>query len=75
MDKQRNPYGLSAKHKEAWINHNNRMAFFESNEQMTQMEERDELQVPKGVLTVNDEELLSLFNSPVEQTVEVGWEP
>ena len=48
---------------------------FESNEQMTQMEERDELQVSKGVLTVNDEVLLSLFDAPVEQTVEVGWEP
>ena len=51
------------------------MALFESNEQMTQMEERNELQESKGVLTVNDEVLLSLFDSPVEQTVEVGWEP
>ena len=42
---------------------------------MTQMEERNELQESKGVLTVNDEVLLSLFDSPVEQTVEVGWEP
>ena len=50
------------------------MALFESNEQMTQMEERNELQESKGVLTVNDEVLLSLFDSPVEQTVEVGWD-
>ena len=42
---------------------------------MTEKEERDELQVAEGVLTVNDEVLLSLFDSPVEQTVEVGWEP
>ena len=42
---------------------------------MTEKKERDELQVSKGVLTVNDEVLLSLFDSPVEQTVEVGWEP
>ena len=51
------------------------MAYFESNEQMTEKEERDELQVAEGVLTVNDEVLLSLFDSPVEQTVEVEWEP
>ena len=51
------------------------MAYFESSEQMTEIEERDELQVSKGVLTVNDEVLLSLFDSPVEQTVEEGWEP
>ena len=51
------------------------MAYFESNEQMTEKEERDELQVAEGVLTVNDEVLLSLFDSPVEQTVEEGWLP
>ena len=42
---------------------------------MTENDEHDELQVSKGVLTVNDEVLISLFDSPVEQTVEVGWEP
>ena len=39
------------------------------------MEERDELQVVEGVLAVNDEALLAIFDTPVEQTVEVGWVP
>jgi hypothetical protein len=42
---------------------------------MFEFEHHQEIRLKKGVMTVNDKVLLTIFDTPIEQTVEVGWTP
>ena len=53
LENQRNHYGLSAKHKEDWVNNNDSIAYLESVEVMTERDDWQELQEAKGVQTAD----------------------